>query len=369
MIQVSTEPTETPATSAGSSTIDVDSNALADLLAKAAAASTKGAGRPASATTASRTARKVPPPMSPAAAAESFKREVLDAPEPDETPRKMAGGRSGKSLAGAAEYKRPNGMTYYGRPVLDGKDDVQMLRAMHDAGISVFLYGEPGTGKTAMFEAAFNDGIVFQGTGETEEADLVGSYVPTGPDSFEWKNGPLLQAVIDDVPFLLDEAALINPKSLSVVYGLMDGRGVLDVKANPSIGHAHVKPGGRFRIHAACNPNVPGADLSDALLSRFAAHFEVMTDWDTVARLGITGTILRLAKQLHARRASGDVSWAPQIRELLAFVQIAKVAGEAAALANLIGRAPEYDRAAYGELIGRITGATIFHAAIGRPTD
>ena len=53
---------------------------------------------------------------------------------------------------------------------------------------------------------------------------------------------------------------------------------------------------------------------------------------------------MRAAKALATRQRRGDIGWAPQLRELIAFARIAEVLGPEAAAGNLVGIAPEDDR-------------------------
>lgn len=45
--------------------------------------------------------------------------------------------------------------------------------------------------------------------------------------------GPLMRSVLANVPLLVDEIALIDPRVLTVLYPLMGGRGELHVPMNP----------------------------------------------------------------------------------------------------------------------------------------
>ena len=62
------------------------------------------------------------------------------------------------------------------------------------------------------------------------------------------------------------------------------------------------------------------------------------------------------ARDLAARQASGEIGWAPQLRELLAYAKVAAILGENAAIANLAGIAPEEDRDAVAEAVGKAFG-------------
>ena len=98
------------------------------------------------------------------------------------------------------------------------------LRKLREAEVPVLLYGPPGTGKTAIAEAAFPDVITVAGDGDTTVADLVGEYTQTPDGRYLFVHGPLVQAMREGRPLFIDDASLISPTVLAVVYPAMDGR-------------------------------------------------------------------------------------------------------------------------------------------------
>jgi nitric oxide reductase NorQ protein len=259
---------------------------------------------------------------------------------------------------------RPNGELYYPRR-LAGGTDVAVLRRLRDQNIPVLLYGPPGTGKTALVEAAFPDLLTVAGTGDTIVDDFLGSYAPL-PEAggYEFVHGPLVVAMREGRPLLVDDATLIPPKVLSVLYPAMDGRGVVNIPAHRN---ERVDAADGFYVVAGHNPGVHGAILGEALASRFAVHIEVTTDWDLARRLGVPAPAIAAAIDLNNDLAADRLSWAPQLRELLGFTQVRKALGLAAAVANLAGRAPAEDRPQVIAALAKHFGTTVTALAVGQP--
>jgi nitric oxide reductase NorQ protein len=273
---------------------------------------------------------------------------------------KPALGSGGKPAGGVV--RRPNGQPYHPR-VLADLPDVDALRRLRKAQIPALLYGPPGTGKTSLVEAAFDDLITVAGDGDTAVADFVGEYTQTEAGTYEFVYGPLVTAMQQGRCLFIDDATLISPKVLAVVYPAMDGRRQITVKAHTS---ETITAEDGFYVIAGHNPGVHGAVLTDALASRFSAQIRVSTDYDLARTLKIDSRAIKVARNLSARVESGVIGWAPQLRELIAYQKIARVLGVEAAVANLIGIVPEEDRDEAAEVIRSVYGQKITPLALGR---
>ena len=266
--------------------------------------------------------------------------------------------------AAAGPVTRPGGQVYQPRSLAD-MPDVEALRKLRDAGVPALLYGPPGTGKTSLIEAAFGDDLItVAGDGDTTAADLVGEYTQKPDGTFEFIYGPLIRAMQDGKVLFIDDATLISPAVLAVAYPAMDGRREITVKAHKG---ETITAADGFYVVAGHNPGVHGAILTEALSSRFSVQVRVSTDYDLARALKIDARAVRAARDLAGRQASGEIGWAPQLRELLAYAKVAAILGEDAAIANLAGIAPEEDRDLVADAIAKaFTRKTVAPLALGR---
>ena len=266
-------------------------------------------------------------------------------------------------------YTRPNGQQYFTRQ-WGVHTDVAVLRKAREAtkryfveGVGTphfaYFYGVPGTGKTALVEASFCDEevITLIGNGDTDTSDLYGSFVQTPSGRFEWIDGGFVRAVEFGKPYFIDEIGLIDPKVLSIVYSVMDGRKELTIPMNPERGTIKVHE--NFYVVSATNPNAPGVRISEALLSRFQLQVELTTDWNLAKKLGVPATMVSVAQNLYKRTQgeSAEISWSPQMRELLGFRDTSEIFGTEFAIQNLIASAPEIDRDVVVDVVSRAFGA------------
>jgi nitric oxide reductase NorQ protein len=281
---------------------------------------------------------------------------------PPTAPASATGASSGPTAGSpvTGPVARPNGQLYHPR-LLAGLPDVTALQQLRDDGIAALLYGPPGTGKTSVIEAAFGDLITIQGDGDTTVADIIGEYTQTPDGNFVFVHGPLVRAMREGRTLFIDDATLIPPTVLAVVYPAMDGRRQIIIKANGEVVDA--APG--FYTVAGHNPGVHGAILSKALASRFSVQIQVSTDYDLATQLKIDKRAVNVARNLATRQANGEIGWAPQLRELLDFQKIAHALGVDAAAGNLIGIAPEEDRDIVAAAVRTAFGKPVAPLALG----
>jgi hypothetical protein len=319
--------------------------------APASGSASASAGATASPRAPRRRSRPTPPATPPTPA---------DAAPADAAPA-AASAPDGLEVVVSGPVARPNGQLYHPRQ-LSGVADVTALRKLRTAGVAALMYGPPGTGKTSVVEAAFPDLVTVQGDGDTTVADLVGEYTQTPDGRYVFVHGPLVVAMREGRALFLDDATLIPPTVLAVVYPAMDGRRRIVIKAH---GGEVVTAAEGFYVVAGHNPGVHGAVLTDALSSRFSAQIQVSTDYDLATQLKIDRRAVRIARNLSTRAQKGEIGWAPQLRELIAFDRIAAVLGVEAAAGNLVGIAPEDDRDTVAAVVRDVFGTTVAPLALG----
>ncbi|GAA0902948.1 AAA family ATPase [Virgisporangium aurantiacum] len=281
---------------------------------------------------------------------------------PPAAPRAAPGAGGGSRAGRRGPVTRPNGERYFPRK-LAGVTDIDVLHRLRDKRIPVLLYGPPGTGKTAMVEAPFADLLTITGTGDTVVEDFLGNFIPLPDGGYEFVYGPLVQAMREGRALLIDDATLIPPKVLAVLYPAMDGRRVIHI---PGYRNERVEAVDGFYVIAGHNPGVHGAILTEALASRFEVHIEVTTDWDLAKHLGVPAAAIAAAQTLNTDLEAGKVTWAPQLRELLGFARVRKTLGLPTAVANLAGRAPLDDRGAVVTALSAAFGTPVTALTLGK---
>ncbi|MGC4916419.1 ATP-binding protein [Streptomyces albogriseolus] len=299
------------------------------------------------------------------------KRQLSQAAQPaTAAPRAQVADQRDAMIKGEREYYRPNGQIYRPRD-LGGHHDVALLKHLRTAGIPVRLYGLPGTGKSALAEAAFGrDLITINGHGDMTVSHFVGSYLPQNDGTFKWSDGPLTRAMQEGRPLFVDEITRIPSEVLAVLYSVLDGRGTLSLDDKPDAPVVTAAPG----FYALCGYNPEGIgvrQLDDALVSRFAVPVEVTTDLDAAKALGVPAKFIRLAENLRTKDAKdredgGTGVWVPQMRELLLASTVAKTAGVMFAASVIVGQCPRpEDVPTVTDVASNVFGVTVKALALG----
>lgn len=268
---------------------------------------------------------------------------------------------------GKSQYTRPNGEAFFARKVQFGDmetTDVELLRMWCAAGMQPFAVGKPGCGKTAWIEAALHDwsgsnGIVTMlGTASTTASDFTVTRVPQPDGTFQTVLGPLAVAAMEGKWLYVDEIGRIDARELTVLYSVMDGRGEFNIPEAPELGTIKVAEG--FGVIASTNPDAPGCVMDDALLSRFMPPVEYTTDFTIATRyLGVKKEAAAIARDMTKAVKQGTAYWAPTMRDLIQWREIAKVNGERAAWMGLVTAAPEEARTEVASAIERALGIKV----------
>lgn len=251
---------------------------------------------------------------------------------------------SALTLDAGAAVTRPNGEAYLPRD-LGGHHDVAVLRRLAGAGLFALLSGAPGSGKTALAEAAFPHLIAVQCHGDMTVASLLGAHLPTEAGGWTWADGPLTEAARAGRTLYLDEVNAMPLDVSTVLHSAMDGRGQLRLDDRPDAAPVAISAG--FYVIGACNPgSLGGRRLSEAMLSRFSVQIAVTTDYDAARTLGVPGEFVTIAENLLVK-SEADVAeggrgiWVPQMRELLAVKRLADAGlGSGFAARSLVGQCP-----------------------------
>lgn len=244
----------------------------------------------------------------------------------------------------------PSGGQYRPR-LINGIADIEVLRAANRAHLPVSLEGPPGTGKgSAAYAAHGHDLVVLHCYEGMLREDMVGALLPVPGQvgDFGWIDGPLLQAMSEGRPLLIDEAGWMPPGLQALLHTAMDDSRTVTILDRPGETIIGAAPG--FSVITTVNPGL-GFGLTEPVRNRLALTVTVPADLDIAADLGVPPPLLALARQRHSRAIrSGDHHlWVPSIRELVTSSRTESVFGLQFAASALAAQCPDEQREQFVE--------------------
>ncbi|MBM4568980.1 AAA domain-containing protein [Rhodococcus hoagii] len=253
--------------------------------------------------------------------------------------------RTAAEPAPAADDADPTFVPGYIPRVIDGvHSDIDTLRQARKWGLHIIQSGPPGTGKTTAARAAHGDDLVVTACYDgMVTQDLVGQYLPEPGQAgvFRWVDGPLVQAMLQGRPLLLDDFGWMPPGVQATLLPVLDHQRTVTVLDRPD-GQTITAADG-FAVIININPGV-GFGISGPIYDRAAFELHVPVDLTAAEQLDVPRGFVAVARQLHnraeAEAADGIDRWVPSMRSLLNARDLALVFDEHFAASALVGECP-----------------------------
>jgi hypothetical protein len=240
-----------------------------------------------------------------------------------------------------------DGRSYIPRRI-HGVRDIDFLRSCRTRQLYPLLSGEPGTGKTTANEAAFGEELLTVNcTLSMAAADLIGQYVPVPeqPGSFNWVDGPLVTAMVEGRPLLIDDVTAMPEEVQNILLPVVDHRRHLTVLDRPGESDIHAADG--FWVSFTQNPGT-GFGLTKALASRISVTVDVPMELSIAKDLGADPQLLAIARQLEQRKVQDKdrvlEHWVPDFRCLMDATEIGSLFGVQAGAVAMRSECPSREK-------------------------